>query len=392
MLADRLDQIDENLLNQVCREQWDESSTLEFKALIPQPSPDDKPKQEFLKDIAALANAGGGDIIYGIGELNGKANGLVPIQEAANPVDGTRRRLGQWLESGVEPRIGGLNMHPVPLTSGDYILVVRIPPSFQRPHRSRVGAHWQWPVRSGTHTAELTYPQIRDAFDRGATLGERARKFRDERLTSIAAGTTGRPLRDGPRCIVHLLPMASISGEVSVDLRQLSRSATTQFFSAWWSSASSSFNLDGLVVYPNNQAADTGYAQIFRIGCVEAAQSVGSMIQTRSISSHRVADHVRESIRKSLEAMKSWGVTGPAIAAVALMDLHGWPFAYDSMGHTVDFNSADRPNLILPEVWIEDLSNAQLDAIARPILDTLWQAFNLAGCGFYDKQGNWVRQ
>src|SRR5580698_4499484 len=142
MLADRLDQIDENLLNQVCREQWDESSTLEFKALIPQPSPDDKPKQEFLKDIAALANAGGGDIIYGIGELNGKANGLVPIQEAANPVDGTRRRLGQWLESGVELRIGGLNMHPVPLTSGDYILVVRIPPSFQRPHRSRVGAHW----------------------------------------------------------------------------------------------------------------------------------------------------------------------------------------------------------------------------------------------------------
>src|SRR6266403_6171171 len=109
MLADKLDQIDEILLNQVCSEKWDESSTLEFKAILPKPAPpDDKPKQEFLKDVAALANAGGGDIVYGISEVNGKANALLRIQEAANPVDATRRRLGQWLESGIEPRIGGL--------------------------------------------------------------------------------------------------------------------------------------------------------------------------------------------------------------------------------------------------------------------------------------------
>jgi Putative DNA-binding domain len=191
MLADQLDKIDENLLNQVCTEHWDETPTLEFKAVLPQPAPDDKPKQEFLKDVAALANAGGGDIVYGISEINGKANALLPIKEAAHPVDATRRRLGQWLESGVEPRISGTELYPVRLASGDYILVVRVPASFQRPHRSKAGAHWQWPVRSGTHTADLTYPQLRDAFDRDATLGERARRFRDERLTSVIAGTTG---------------------------------------------------------------------------------------------------------------------------------------------------------------------------------------------------------
>lgn len=95
MLADQLDKIDENLLNQVCSEQWDESPTLEFKAMPPQPAPDDKPKQEFLKDVAALANAGGGDIVYGISEISGKANALMPIQEAAHPADATRRRLGR---------------------------------------------------------------------------------------------------------------------------------------------------------------------------------------------------------------------------------------------------------------------------------------------------------
>ena len=247
MLANRLDEINEELLNQVCSEQWDESPTLEFKAVLPQPAPDDKPKQEFLKDVTALANAGGGDIVYGIAEINGKANARLPISESTHPADATQRRMGQWLESGVEPRIGGLDMYPVRLASGDYILVIRVPASFQRPHRSKVGAYWQWPVRSGTHTADLTYSQLRDAFDRGATLGERARRFRDERLTSVIAGTTGRPLRAGPRCVVHLLP-------------------------------------------------------------------------------------------------------------------------------------------------IEDLSTVQLDAVAKPMLDTLWQAFDLEACGFYDHLGNWVRQ
>ncbi len=88
MLADKLDQIDEILLNQVCSEKWDESSTLEFKAILPKPAPpDDKPKQEFLKDVAALANAAGGDIVYGVSEINGKANAIVPISETTDPID-----------------------------------------------------------------------------------------------------------------------------------------------------------------------------------------------------------------------------------------------------------------------------------------------------------------
>lgn len=392
MLVDKLDQIDEILLNQVCSEKWDESSTLEFKAILPKSAPpDDKPKQEFLKDVAALANAAGGDIVYGVSEINGKANAIVPISETTDPIDGTRRRLGQWLESGVEPRISGIEIYAVRLASGGYVLVVRVPGSFQRPHRSKVGAHWQWPVRSGTHTADLTYPQIRDAFDRGATLGERARRFRDERLSAVISGTTGRPLRSGPRCIVHFLPIAAIAGATSINLTQFSPPASTQFFSTWWGSATSSFNLDGLVVYPSNHAADTGYRQIFRTGCIEAAQSIASLIHGKTISSHRVADHVRESIDQSLIAAKSWGIGGPAIAAVTLLDVHEWPFVYDSKDYATAFSSADRPNLVLPETWIEDLSTAHLDAIVRPILDTLWQAFNISGCGFYDGKGVWRR-
>jgi hypothetical protein len=320
------------------------------------------------------------------------AQGAIAIATA--PVDSTKRRLGQILDGGLEPRVDGIVMHPVTLASGDYVLVIRVPASFQRPHRSRTQAHWQWPVRADTHTVDLTYDQIRDAFDRSATLTDRARRFRDERLAGVISGTTGRPLRIGPRCVVHLVPLASIAGKASVDLRQLYHGPYSQFMFPDWGGATRSFNLDGLVVYPGPKVADLAYVQIFRTGCLEAARFVGVLMEDavdqNVIQSGVASNLIRDSLTKFLSAANSWGIDDPAIAAVALLDVGGWRFWYQPRGYFTQRNPADRPNLVLPEVWIERVSAVQNpDEIARPLLDTLWQAFDLEGCMFYDKHGNW---
>ena len=47
--------------------------------------------------------------------------------------------------------------------------------------------------------------------------------------------------------------------------------------------------------------------------------------------------------------------------------------------------------MVLPEVWVEQLGAVlNPDEIVRPLLDTLWQAFDMEGCMFYDAQGNWA--
>jgi hypothetical protein len=71
------------------------------------------------------------------------------------------------------------------------------------------------------------------------------------------------------------------------------------------------------------------------------------------------------------------------------LDVQGWPFVHNADDLGVAYSNADRPNLILPELWIEDLAAANLDAIVRPALDTLWQAFNIADCSFFDRNGVW---
>ena len=191
MLPGQLAAIDESLLTSACTQHWPESQTLDFKRALP--GIDDKAKEEFLKDVAAFANASGGDLVYGVQEASGHAEHIVPIQIVTDPVDATKRRLGQILDGGLEPRVDGMMMQPVPLAAGGYVLIVRVPASFQRPHRCRAGLHWRWPVRTDTPIVDLTYDQIRDVFDRSATIAERARRFRDERLTGVLTRTTGRP-------------------------------------------------------------------------------------------------------------------------------------------------------------------------------------------------------
>lgn len=129
MLTPSFEALNASLIADVCASGWPESSSLEFKRDAPGNS--DKDKHELLKDISALANADGGDIIYGINETNGVASEIYPL--TAETADNLIRRINQTVESGIEPRILGLQFMPIDV-SGGYVLVVRVPASFLGPH------------------------------------------------------------------------------------------------------------------------------------------------------------------------------------------------------------------------------------------------------------------
>jgi schlafen family protein len=396
MLLAELAKIDEAHLLSVCAEHRSESQTLDFKRDLP--GTDDKSKREFLKDVCAFANADGGDLVYGLQEKPaGHADHLAPIPAATHGIDSTKLRLAQILQTGLEPPLAGVVMQPVPLASGDYVLVVRVPGSFQRPHRYRTGAHTRWVVRVDTGTVDLTYEQIRDAFDRGATLAERARRFRDERLSGVVSGTNGRPLRTGPRCVVHLIPLAAVAGRLAIDVGPLYHNGYQEFMFDDWGGATRDFNLDGLVIYPGRHGVDIAYSQLFRAGAFEAARWVGTLTaqdeqDKTAIASGVVSGFVRAALLKFFAAAARWNVSGPAIAATALLDLHGWHFRHFPQSGWIVRQLADRPNLMIPEVWVDQVGAVENpDAtVIRPLLDTLWQAFGLERCMFYDAQGNWA--
>ena len=77
MLLDSLDSINANHLNALVDDGVRESRSLEFKATLALGN--ESEKKEFLADVSALANDGGGDPILGVDEDNGAASAVVGL-------------------------------------------------------------------------------------------------------------------------------------------------------------------------------------------------------------------------------------------------------------------------------------------------------------------------
>lgn len=79
-----------------------ERKTLEYKAALPDNSDGDK--KEFLADISSLANTEGGDLVFGLTEVDGVLQSDIGI--TVPNTDSEIARLENMARDGIVPRIG----------------------------------------------------------------------------------------------------------------------------------------------------------------------------------------------------------------------------------------------------------------------------------------------
>lgn len=382
-----MEQISEALLLKLCSDRCPESNTLDFKRELPGSS--DKDKHELLKDVCALANADGGDLVYGIAESDGGAEAITSITDELP--DAAKRRLSQVLDAGIDPRVHGIRLHHVDVNGG-YILIIRVPGSYDSPHSLRVNNHLRrFVVRNGTSSTDMTFDQIRAAFDRTATLGERARKFIDQRIEMLISDKGPKRLIDGAVAVVHVVPIAGLSGRHSVDLGVLHGGNYTQF-NGDWGSCGRTFNFDGLVIHPgqyDNDGTYYAFTQVFRTGALEAAEHAGEKRDVNGreraiVWPKELVAFYRNTIAKFIAAAKQWEIGGPVILRFALLNAEGFELMHGTAYRRFSQPLRDRQHLILPEVWVEDIESASLDNIVRPMMDMLWQAFDVPRCSEFN--------
>lgn len=394
MLLQQIDQINEQTLQKLCDDCCPESQTLEFKREIPGNA--EKDKHELCKDVAALANTDGGDLVYGIEEHAGAAGSIKPI--TGEPADAAMRRIAQVLDAGIEPRIQGVKMCHVD-ASGGYAIVLRVPASFDGPHCIRTNSSRRFVMRNGTSTTDMSFDQLRGAFDRTATLADRARHFIADRLQQVAARKTTAPLMQGPQWIVHLVPVAGLAGRRTVDLRSIYSKTFTEFLGNEWGGGSRTFNFDGLLVHPGGPQEEGFYAynHIFRTGALEGAQlggatrEVAAGVEKSIVWSLDMSKFFYFTLKRYLNSVKAWGFAGPAVLNVAILNVKGYELGIGDTYHRFGRATADRPHLIPPELWIEDIDSVSIDEALRPLLDNLWQGFGLERClDFDDRSGTFA--
>src|SRR5579863_6424451 len=87
-----------------------ESRTIEYKRELP--GLGDEGRRDFLAQVTSFANAGGGDLVYGIRAEEGVPREIAAI---ADESDGTTLRWESVIRDGVQPRIPGVRVRAIPV-------------------------------------------------------------------------------------------------------------------------------------------------------------------------------------------------------------------------------------------------------------------------------------
>ena len=389
MLPDQLDSIDESHLSALVTDGVRESRSLEFKAELVLGT--DSDRKEFLADVSALANGGGGDLILGIEDDNGTASAVVGL-ESFDP-DKDTLRIESVVRDGIAPRIVGLRVRRVALSSGSSVVVIRVPNSLNRPHMVVFKQWSRFYSRNSAGKYQLDVHELRSAFVASESVTERIRQYRIERIDTILQGNTPKPLAGKSYLCIHMIPISAFDPSFSFDITNVQERGE-----ALWPIGRHSWgprvNLDGLLSFaPVRTGGALGYAQLFRNGVIEAVDC--DMLAP--LESHRQRPekcipsiaYERDIIRAVdgyIKFYKKYEMPTPVLIGLSILNVKGFRMG---TGNMFDVGSQiDRDHLILPDLLAESL-DFDTASFRRPCFDQIWNA-----CGYerslnYDEKGNW---
>lgn len=158
------------IIQKAIEEGLEETADFDMKRVVPDLKAD-KSKQEVAKDIAAMANSGGGWIIYGVGEgATGIAGSIHPCEWAATE----EQQMLNIAYTKIDPPVVGLEFNKISCgeNSDKKLVLMHIPDSADAPHFARAEKNnFSAPRRNGPHTKPMTYRDIergfRERFQRG---------------------------------------------------------------------------------------------------------------------------------------------------------------------------------------------------------------------------------
>jgi hypothetical protein len=278
--------------------------------------------REFLADISSFANTVGGDIVIGMTEENGIPTGFNSFPDFP---DVELRRLDDMARSGLQPRISNFVMRAVSSPVGGHVIVVRIPRSYNQPHRViRDNSNRFWARSSASSKRyEPNVEELRRIFNEAPLTAERIRAFRTNRLVKIAAQEAPVALAENCLLVLHVVPYSSVVIGTSLSVADLENEWTIfpPLGRGRGHAQHRHVNFDGFVVLPDRAPQYHAYAQVFRSGIVEAVSTV-----TRSdgaVLGSTLDKYCVASTKVYVDALAKFGVGFPIAVVASLLGVKG---------------------------------------------------------------------
>jgi hypothetical protein len=347
----------------------------------------DADTKEFLKDVSSFANTSGGHLLIGIDETEGIPTRIVPI--TGDP-DQDLQRLESLARDGIEPRIIGLRMKAL-RCEGGYVIAIRVPKSWNPPHRVSARNTNRIFGRNSAGTYEFSVEELRVIFTASANAFDRIRSFRAERLARIEAGEAIVPIaQNRGRLVVHIVSAASFGLNSQIDLNK-AYAEQDHFNPMGGMGYSPQINFDGFSnLNPGNDGNCWSYTHVFRNGALEA-------VKVRVVSDLRPGQlfiptldfdkWIFQRLPGYLAGLQNLEVPPPLVMMITLQGVRGarlgvYPTPID------DPPAILRDVLALPEIIIERYgSELDYQRAARPAFDALWNAGGYAKSNHFDATG-----
>nr|WP_246401374.1 ATP-binding protein [Jiangella mangrovi] len=183
------------MFEQAAGEQLAETGDLDWKQTLPfklEKAHAEKEKEELCKDVAAMANSGGGLIAYGIAAdgQSGRAQKVMPVTMDEK----AQLQIRSLAAARIRPIVGGLQLVPLPAPGdpANGVLAVHVPASPSAPHALEGQDVLRFPYRYGPQTVWMREQELEraygDRFDRRAADHERLAKIIDELTSRLDSG------------------------------------------------------------------------------------------------------------------------------------------------------------------------------------------------------------
>ena len=374
-----------------------EGLSLELKQQLPAKQSEEK--KEFLFDIAAMANAAGGDIIYGLVErrdddqkATGIAESLMGLRLAN--VQDEITRLSNLIKDGIAPRISGIQMTQLSCQNGD-VLAIRIPKSWNRPHMVTIGSTNKFYARIGATKYLMSVDEIGRAFSEQSDLGRAIEQWRlngTQRLSIQNGGPV--PLSSEVIFLFHVTPAESFTRTVLDRSWKVSEAEKNHIYVPH-RAASYRYNADGFLCLGATAAENRycGYTQIFRSGVIEYVDGnvFGPLYEGSEsvIFGQEIEKQMVVCYKDALRRFRSQGQTGPVYIGFSLTGIAG-KMIFSTPTTSVFHKPGILENIFIsPEVFV-DITESEPSPYAKtllPLVDAMWQVGGREGTPFMTPDG-----